>query len=221
MSDLIGRFLSFEEQLGRGLVKFAYYVALFYWTVISVFALIGHLISLDIGPFLLVPFWFLAGVLVLRVIAEFLIAVLSIDDTLRGATQPAEGFEAGLTPRGPARPYRDPAAAPTATGAAASPDPAAAADDGAPDTTITPAQKTEETSQEDAPSQDEDPGTPTRKSTKRTSPRRTSTKRATKKAATTEASSAASSADNPSESDGTDTADSGSRINGGDGPQGS
>lgn len=100
MSDLIGRFLSFEEHLGRGLVKFAYYVALFYLVVIALYDMIGYLFGgFKLGQFLLVPFQFLLSVLVLRIAAEFMMAILSIDDNLQGANADTDGFEAGLTPQ--------------------------------------------------------------------------------------------------------------------------
>lgn len=99
MSDVIGRFLSFDEQLGRGLVKFAYFLSLFYLVVIHVVELFRHLIHLEIGPFLLVPFKFLLFVLALRIAAEFLIAVLSINDRLQEEAMVAEaGSSSGLTP---------------------------------------------------------------------------------------------------------------------------
>ncbi|WP_370336229.1 DUF4282 domain-containing protein [Parvularcula marina] len=115
MSDLIGRFLSFDEHLGRGLVKFAYFVSLFYIVVIHLFHLVGHLIHLDIGEFLLVPFKFLLWVLVLRILAEFLMAVLSIDDHLQTAGGMQDGFEAGLTPEPGAQPDSPKSAAPIIT----------------------------------------------------------------------------------------------------------
>ncbi|MEM6649067.1 MAG: DUF4282 domain-containing protein [Pseudomonadota bacterium] len=98
MSDLIGRFLSFEEHLGRGLVKFAYYVALFYLIVISLFEMITFLFGGKFGEFILVPFGFLLQLLLLRVGAELIMAVLSIDDNLQGNGFSADGVEAGLTP---------------------------------------------------------------------------------------------------------------------------
>ena len=98
MSDLIGRFLSFDEHLGRGLVKFAYFVSLFYVVVIHLFMLVAHLIDLDFGRLLLVPFKFLIWVLLIRVAAELVLAVLSIDDHLQDARAMGDGFEAGLTP---------------------------------------------------------------------------------------------------------------------------
>jgi hypothetical protein len=113
VSDLIGRFLSFEEHLGRGLVKFAYYVALFYLVVVSLYELVAHLFDGEFGRFLLVPFEFLLALLVLRVVAELVIAVLSIDDNLRGAAGTVDGMEAGLTPRPVATPSHRQAATAT------------------------------------------------------------------------------------------------------------
>ena len=119
MSDLIGRFLSFDELLGRGLVKFAYFISLFYLVVIHLFHLGNELYHLEIGNLLLVPFQFLFWVLVVRLIAEMLLAILSIDDRLQGVTVSNDGFEAGLTPDKhqrrpdePKDPEPDPAEAP-------------------------------------------------------------------------------------------------------------
>lgn len=98
MSDLIGRFLSFEDHLGRGLVKFAYYLALFYLVVVSLYELIKYLFAGQFGDFLLVPFQFLLQLLLLRIGAEVVMAILSIDDHLQGVATSTEGFEAGLTP---------------------------------------------------------------------------------------------------------------------------
>lgn len=98
MSDLVGRFLSFDEHLGRGLVKFAYFVGLFYIVVTHIYLFFGHLFDLSIGALVLIPFKFLLWVLIIRIAAEFVIAVLSIDDHLQGVAASQEGFEAGLTP---------------------------------------------------------------------------------------------------------------------------
>ncbi|ADM08944.1 heat shock protein HtpX [Parvularcula bermudensis HTCC2503] len=103
MSDLIGRFLSFEDHLGRGLVRVLYYVALFYVVVITLYETANHVFDLDIGLLLLVPFKFILTVLVLRVASEVLIAILSIDDHLKGQAVTGGGFEAGLTTSDPAQ----------------------------------------------------------------------------------------------------------------------
>jgi hypothetical protein len=89
MSNAIGRFLSFEETLGKGLVKFAYYVllaALAVMTLGLMIGAIGTMIDGDVleglGLFILAPIRFAIAVIVLRVLAELVLAVLSIDDSL-------------------------------------------------------------------------------------------------------------------------------------------
>ena len=96
VSDLIGRFLSFEERLGRGLVKFGYYLAIGFLVIWTVFALFKYLFSWQIGAFFLVPFQFIGLVIALRVTSETLLSILSIDENKpHGAS---DGFEAGITP---------------------------------------------------------------------------------------------------------------------------
>lgn len=170
MSDLIGRFLSFEERMGRDLVRFAYYVGLFYLVVLSLFGLIGHLFAMEIGQFLLVPFKFLLWLLVLRVVAEVAMAILSMEEQMNPAGASGDGFEAGLTP-------------PPGAG---SPDPAGASSAPAPETTIESGDQPAATGTSASGGADgtaDDGAKPT--ATKKTAAKRTtrkSTKKATKKA---------------------------------------
>jgi hypothetical protein len=125
MSELVGRFLSFEDHLGRGLVKFVYYVLLFLLVVTTIFELVMAVVSMFSGEFwaglwaffVIVPLSFLVKLLLLRVGAELVIAILSIDDNLRldGAN---DTISTGLNPVTPPR------AAPTMT-APVAPAPAA------------------------------------------------------------------------------------------------
>jgi hypothetical protein len=116
MSELVGRFLSFEDHLGRGLVKFVYYVLLFLLVVTTLFELVTALIAMFSGAFwpslwaflVLVPLNFFVRLLLLRVGAELVIAILSIDDNLRGESSP-DTMSTGLNPVTPPR------AAPTMT----------------------------------------------------------------------------------------------------------
>ena len=103
MGDLVGRFFSFEEHLGRGLVRFTYFLALFYLVVLSIFAMVVALIKLNFGAFLLVPFRFILFVVLLRVGAELVLAILSIEERSR-VPGGSDGFEAGLTPSDRPRP---------------------------------------------------------------------------------------------------------------------
>ncbi|WOI53322.1 DUF4282 domain-containing protein [Parvularcula sp. LCG005] len=98
MNDLIGRFLSFEERMGKGLVKVTYYVALFFLVVVTLFNLIRFLFAGDFGHFFLTPFVFLIRLLMLRLASEVVLAILSIDDNLRHSVAEPDGFESGLTP---------------------------------------------------------------------------------------------------------------------------
>lgn len=102
MSDLIGRLLSFEEHMGRGLVKFAYYCGLFFlacWILHNLWAYLVVKETRDLGLFLIQPFLLVFFVVLLRVASELAMAILSIDDNLQASGYGVpEGFEAGLTP---------------------------------------------------------------------------------------------------------------------------
>ncbi|NNU15746.1 DUF4282 domain-containing protein [Parvularcula sp. ZS-1/3] len=115
MSELVGRFLSFEEHLGRGLVKFVYYVLLFLLVVTTLFGLGSAVYMMfakafwpNLWQFLVfIPLRFFVALLLLRVGAEVVIAVLSIDDNLRGESASPDSLSTGLNPVAP------PKAAPT------------------------------------------------------------------------------------------------------------
>lgn len=98
MSELIGRFLSFEDHLGRGLVKFAYYLALFFAVVTNVYFLLKALFGFHLGDAVIVICQAALWIVVLRVGAELALAILSIDDNLQQGRRTGDGFEAGLTP---------------------------------------------------------------------------------------------------------------------------
>ncbi|MGV6819602.1 MAG: DUF4282 domain-containing protein [Parvularcula sp.] len=98
MSDLIGRFLSFEEHLGRGLVKFAYYLALFFSIVVNLWWLMTAIFGLRLGDAVIILCQAILAIVVLRVVTELALAILSIDDHLQNGGVVNEGFEAGLTP---------------------------------------------------------------------------------------------------------------------------
>ncbi|GGY46572.1 DUF4282 domain-containing protein [Parvularcula lutaonensis] len=116
MSELIGRFLSFEEHLGRGLVKFVYYVLLFllmmttlYDLGVAVGQMFGGKFWLGLGKFVVrIPLEFIVSLLLLRVGAELIMAVLSIDDHLRSGIRDGDTMSSGLN-----APSHPPAAAPT------------------------------------------------------------------------------------------------------------
>ena len=89
MSQIVSRFLSFEETLGAGLVKFAYFVLLAVLAIGTVGAMIGGLVAAftgdvagGIGTFLLAPLRFVVALILLRVATEVVLAILSIDDQL-------------------------------------------------------------------------------------------------------------------------------------------
>ncbi|MBB4658048.1 DUF4282 domain-containing protein [Parvularcula dongshanensis] len=147
MSDIIGRFLTFEETLGRGLVKFAYFVLLIVGAIGTIVTMIGGVVLMfeDFGAgfwqFIAAPFWFLIAVILLRIGAEVVNAVLSIDDNLTHGARidgrmPARlpgvsesGTRAGVTPP------------PPASAATASSSSAAHAATGAPNEVVSPAKK--------------------------------------------------------------------------------
>ena len=115
MDNVVSRFLTFEETLGRGLVKFAYFVLLIGLVVWAVIEVIGGVVLLFDRPLaglweiVHTPFEFLLWVILLRVATELVLAVLSIDDNLTenaiagrdtraGLAAPRGGFEATRTP---------------------------------------------------------------------------------------------------------------------------
>ena len=131
MQELIGRFLSFEEHLGRGLVKFVYYVLLFLLVVTTLYDLVVALATMvsvrfwaGLWKFLVVlPLRFFVMLLLLRVGAELVLAVLSIDDNLKTDDAEDDTISTGLNP------VTAPKPAPTMKTAPAD-NPAEAANDG-------------------------------------------------------------------------------------------
>ena len=119
MKTLASRFLSFEETLGAGLVKFAYFVLLALLIVLTVAAVIGGVVMMftvgfwaGLGAVLIAPVRFVVALILLRVATEVVLAVLSIDDHLTDGAR-AEG----ALP--PLRPAPTPAPAPARTEAQA------------------------------------------------------------------------------------------------------
>ncbi|MEM6745820.1 MAG: DUF4282 domain-containing protein [Pseudomonadota bacterium] len=106
MTELVGRFLSFEETMGRGLVTFGYYLLLFLLVVTTLYDLVVAFAGFfgagflgNLGKFLvLIPVRFVVTLIGLRVATEFLLAVLSIDDGLRGETLDDDVLSSGLNP---------------------------------------------------------------------------------------------------------------------------
>ena len=88
MDNIVSRFLTFEETLGRGLVKFAYFVILIGLVVWAVVEVVGGIILLFDRPLaglweiVHTPFEFALWAMLLRVATELILAVLSIDDNL-------------------------------------------------------------------------------------------------------------------------------------------
>ena len=89
MKTLASRFLSFEETLGAGLVKFAYFVLLGVLLILTVIGMIGGIVMMfttgfwaGLGVFLITPVRFLIALILLRVATEVVLAILSIDDHL-------------------------------------------------------------------------------------------------------------------------------------------
>ena len=130
MDNVVSRFLSFEETLGKGLVKFAYFVILIGLAVWAVIEVIGGVILLfdDVAAGLWeivhTPFELVLWVILLRVATEVVLAILSIDDNLtesavaerQGREKSASAFAATAAPSvTTAQPRADAAAAATTT----------------------------------------------------------------------------------------------------------
>ena len=125
MQELVGRFFSFEEHLGRGLVRLLFYVLVFLLIVTTAWELVvtlSHLTKMfwtNLWRLLvIVPFTFLVKLLMLRLGAEVILAVLSIDDSLRSGSSDGDVMSSGLSmggdvpmpPPPPASPPRAPVA---------------------------------------------------------------------------------------------------------------
>lgn len=89
MNTIASRFLSFEEPLGAGLVKFAYFVIAAVLLILMVIAMIAGIVAMfevgffaGLGRFLLAPLQFVLALILLRVATEVVLAILSIDDNL-------------------------------------------------------------------------------------------------------------------------------------------
>ena len=115
MNTLASRFLSFEEALGAGLVKFAYFLLLAVLVVLTVVAMIGGIVMMftvgfwaGLGAFLLAPVRFIVALILLRVATEVVLAILSIDDHLTDGAR-----NQGALPN--AAPAPAPVSVPTAT----------------------------------------------------------------------------------------------------------
>lgn len=106
MQELVGRFLSFEEHLGRGLVRLLFYGLLFLlvvttaWELLVIFSNLSQKFWPNLWRLLITePFTFLVKLLMLRLGAEVILAVLSIDDSLRsnGADGDGDVMSSGLS----------------------------------------------------------------------------------------------------------------------------
>ena len=130
MNDLIGRFLTFEETLGRGLVKFAYFVVLALLFFVMVASVIGGIVQMfdDFGEGLWqvvrAPFAFLLWVILLRVGTEVVLAILSIDDNLTEGARAQGQLPFGMGSSSPLPPSGDTASSAPAAPATPSPKPA-------------------------------------------------------------------------------------------------
>ena len=94
MNTIASRFLSFEEPLGAGLVKFAYFVIAAVLLLLMVIAMIAGIVTMfevgfltGLGRFLLAPLQFVLALILLRVATEVVLAILSIDDQLTDGTR--------------------------------------------------------------------------------------------------------------------------------------
>ena len=106
MTELIGRFLSFEEHMGRGLIMFGYYLLLFLLVVTTLYDLVvtfggffgPHFIG-NLGKFLiLIPVRFVVMLVGLRVATEFVLAVMGIDESLKREPLDYDVLSSGINP---------------------------------------------------------------------------------------------------------------------------
>lgn len=117
MTELIGRFLGFEEKMGRGLVTFGYYLLLFLLVVTTLYDLLVAFAGFfgagffgNLGKFLvLIPVRFIVMLIGLRIGTEFVLAVLNIDDSLKNDPLDTDILSSGLNPvRRPSSPMEAP-----------------------------------------------------------------------------------------------------------------
>ncbi|MEO1042700.1 MAG: DUF4282 domain-containing protein [Pseudomonadota bacterium] len=117
MTELIGRFLGFEEKMGRGLVTFGYYLLLFLLVVTTLYDLLVAFAGFfgagffgNLGKFLvLIPVRFVVMLIGLRVATEFVLAVLNVEDSLKADPLDADMLSSGLNPvRRPVSPAQTP-----------------------------------------------------------------------------------------------------------------
>lgn len=101
MGTIVSRFLTFQETLGKGLVKFAYFVLLALLAITTVIAMISGIVLMfddflaGLGRFLFAPIQFVVAAILLRIGAEVVNAILSIDDQLTDGAR-ADGKVPGL-----------------------------------------------------------------------------------------------------------------------------
>jgi len=115
MTELVGRFLSFEDHMGRGLVRLLYYVLLFLlvvttaWELLVTFSNLSDKFWTNLWRLLVIePFTFVVKVLFLRLAAELVMAILSIDDSLQTGAPSGDIMSSGLNVGGGPSPAPEP-----------------------------------------------------------------------------------------------------------------
>ena len=106
MTELVGRFLSFEDRMGHGLVTFGYYLLLFLLVVTTLYDMIlafagffGSGFFRSLGKFfVLIPVQFIVMLIGLRVATEFVLAVLGIEEGLKSEPLDTDVLSSGLNP---------------------------------------------------------------------------------------------------------------------------
>ena len=106
MTELVGRFLSFEDRMGRGLVTFGYYLLLFLLVVTTLYDMIlafagffGSGFFRNLGKFfILIPVQFIVMLIGLRVATEFVLAVLGIEEGLKREPLDTDVLSSGINP---------------------------------------------------------------------------------------------------------------------------
>ncbi|MEM1379825.1 MAG: DUF4282 domain-containing protein [Pseudomonadota bacterium] len=140
MSDLVSRFLSFQEHMGRGLVRLVYYVLVFLLVVTTLYemttsfgAMTETFWSNMWRVLVIIPLMFFVKLLLLRLAAELVLAVQSINESLQSGTPQGDVMSSGLnlgghSPAAPASEHPADAQAETAPEADAAPAPTQDAD---------------------------------------------------------------------------------------------
>lgn len=103
MTELVGRFLSFEEHFGRGLIRFVYYLLLFLlvatslWEVIMELGKLGSQFWASLWHVLVsIPLFFIVKLLLLRLCTEVILSISAAAENLQGQVLDSDVMSSGL-----------------------------------------------------------------------------------------------------------------------------